>query len=61
MKASSVAISTKEAARRVRLSIRLVRDRVWSGQLPGEKVNMVWRIPVSTVEVRLKKRGVKKA
>ena len=54
---SSEAISVKETARRLGVSIRFVRDLVWAGQLPGEKVNKVWRIPVSAVEARLRKRG----
>lgn len=57
MKASAEAISIKEAARRLGVSIRFVRDLVWAGQLAGEKVNKVWRIPASAVEARIKRRG----
>ena len=57
MKRSAESVSIKDAARRLRVSIRFVRDLVWSGQLQAEKVGKVWRIPASAVEERLKQRG----
>lgn len=54
-------LSIKDAARRLGVSIRYIRDLVWSGQLEAEKTAGVWRIPSDAVEARLKARQVRDA
>jgi len=49
--------SIREAARQLGVSIRFVYDLVWSGKLPAQKVDKVWRIPASAIDARLKQRG----
>ena len=51
------AMSIKDAARQLGVSIRFVYDLVWSGKLPAQKVDKVWRIRASAVEARVKMRG----
>ncbi len=57
MKRMAEAVSIRDAARQLGVSIRFVYDLVWSGKLPAQKVDKVWRIPASDIEARLKRRG----
>ncbi|MGB9071753.1 MAG: helix-turn-helix domain-containing protein [Terriglobales bacterium] len=57
MKRMAEAVSIRDAARQLGVSIRFVYDLVWSGKLPAQKVDKVWRIPASAIEARLKARG----
>ncbi len=49
-------ISTREAAAALRVSIRHILTLLYEKKLPAKKVGMVWRIPVSAIEQRLKQR-----
>jgi excisionase family DNA binding protein len=57
MKRTAEAVSIREAARQLGISIRFVYDLVWSGKLQAQKVDKVWRIPASAIQARLKQRG----
>jgi excisionase family DNA binding protein len=49
-------ISTREAATALGVSIRHVLTLLYEEKLPGKKVGMVWRIPLSAVEQRLQRK-----
>ena len=57
MKRMDEAVSIRDAARRLGVSIRFVYDLVWSGKLPAQKVDKMWRIPASAIDARLKRRS----
>ena len=50
-------VGIREAARLLDFTAKYVRDLVYDGKLPAEKVARQWRIPVQAVEARLKLRG----
>jgi excisionase family DNA binding protein len=47
-------MSTREAAAALGVSIRHVLTLLYEKKLPAKKVGMVWSIPVSAIEQRLK-------
>jgi excisionase family DNA binding protein len=57
MKRKTEAVSIRDAARQLGVSIRFVYDLVWSGKLPAQKVDKVWRIPAEAIQNRLRARG----
>ena len=50
-------ITAIEAARRLGIGLDYLYSLVWTGKLPGRKVDKKWRIPVEAVEARLKGRS----
>jgi len=51
-------IGIAEAARRLNVTLKYIYDLVYGGKLPAEKNGRTWRIPLSAVDARLKRRGV---
>ncbi len=45
-------LTVAHAARRLRVGLDVVYALVWSGKLPGRKVDGQWRIPEAAVERR---------
>lgn len=50
-------LSVSEVARRLGISLDGVYRLLYSGKLAGSKIDGKWRIPVTTVDARLRKRG----
>ena len=50
-------MTTKEASAALGVSIRHVLTLLYEKKLPAKKVGMVWRIPLSAVEQRQKKKS----
>jgi|HubBroStandDraft_4_1064222.scaffolds.fasta_scaffold828572_1 excisionase family DNA binding protein len=46
-----------EAARAMRYTTKYIYDLIYSGRIEATKMAGRWRIPISEVEARLKKRG----
>jgi excisionase family DNA binding protein len=55
MRENSQTIGVRDAARKLSVTIKYVYDLLYMGKLPGQKIGRQWRIPVSSVEARLKK------
>jgi len=49
-------LTTREASAVLGVSIRQILTLLYEGKLPGNKVGMVWQIPASAIEQRLKSR-----
>ena len=58
MKMTAKTVSIRDAARRLGVSIRFIRNLVWSGQLQAEKVGKIWQVSSEAVEARRKAREV---
>ncbi len=52
-----IALSAIEAARRLQVGLDYLYSLLWTGKLAGQKIGKQWRIPIESVEARLKKRG----
>lgn len=50
-------ISAVEAARKLGVGLDYLYGLLWTGKLEAHKVDRQWRIPVSAVEARLKRRA----
>lgn len=50
-------LSVSETARKLGISLDGVYRLLYSGKLAASKTDGKWRIPVATVEARLRKRG----
>jgi excisionase family DNA binding protein len=57
MRRTAEALSIRDTARQLGVSIRFVYDLVWAGKLPATKVGKVWQIPQNAIHARLKRRG----
>jgi excisionase family DNA binding protein len=49
-------MTTREASSALGVSIRHILTLLYEGKISGQKVGMVWQIPASAVEKRLKDR-----
>jgi excisionase family DNA binding protein len=49
-------LSVPAAARKLGCTLRYVYDLVYAGRIKAEKITGRWRIPVTEIEARLKKR-----
>lgn len=57
-KSKSVTVSVREAAMRMKLTQKYVRDLLYEERLPGaKKQDGVWQIPIGAIERHLKARG----
>lgn len=45
--------SVAEAARHLKVSLKWIRDLIYAGRLPAEKIEGRWQIPVDGVNARL--------
>jgi excisionase family DNA binding protein len=50
-------MSTREAAAALGVSIRYVMTLLYEKKLPAKKLGMVWRIPMSAIQQRLKRKA----
>jgi excisionase family DNA binding protein len=50
-------LGAAEAARTLGIGLDYLYGLLWTGKLPGHKVDGQWRIPAKAVEARLKKRS----
>lgn len=50
-------LTAREASAALGVSIRHVLTLVYEGKLPAKKVGMIWQIPDSAVQLRLRGRG----
>ena len=50
-------LSTREAATTLGISIRHLLTLLYEKKLPAKKVGMVWRIPASAIEKRLRSKS----
>jgi excisionase family DNA binding protein len=57
MRRDTRTIGIREAARKLNFTLKYVYDLVYLGKLPATKTGRQWRIPLSAVEARLKRRG----
>jgi excisionase family DNA binding protein len=55
-KTAPASMTVREAAQRLGCGLKRAYDLVWSGQLKAQKVGKQWRIPMKSVEDRIKAR-----
>ena len=54
---SQKVLSVREAAQRLGCTLKFIYDLTYAGKLGAEKVEGRWRIPLTEIEARLKRRG----